>query len=68
MFPCRILIEDLQAQIEAQVESRTVTPRSHSYTKYNSWDKVRASLVMHLGQGEGLLSYAFVFCAIFYPL
>ncbi|XP_031440130.1 carboxypeptidase B [Clupea harengus] len=37
-----ILIEDLQAQIEAQVESRTVTPRSHSYTKYNSWDKIQA--------------------------
>ncbi|KAG8009497.1 Carboxypeptidase B [Nibea albiflora] len=33
-----ILIEDLQAAIEGQADNKP-TPRTHSYTKYNSWDK-----------------------------
>ncbi|XP_052354593.1 carboxypeptidase B [Oncorhynchus keta] len=37
-----VLIEDLQAQMEEQLDNRTPDPRVHSYTKYNSWDKIQA--------------------------
>nr|XP_023997685.1 LOW QUALITY PROTEIN: carboxypeptidase B-like [Salvelinus alpinus] len=37
-----VLIEDLQAQMEEQLDNRTPDPRTHSYTKYNSWDKIQA--------------------------
>ncbi|XP_053198593.1 carboxypeptidase B [Scomber japonicus] len=34
-----VLIEDLQAAVDGQSDSGP-TPRAHSYTNYNSWDKV----------------------------
>lgn len=46
VFVCRVLIEDLQAQIEAQMDGPAASARAHSYTKYNSWDTVRP-LLMH---------------------
>ncbi|XP_053716897.1 carboxypeptidase B [Synchiropus splendidus] len=36
-----VLIEDLQASIEHQADNGP-TPRTHSYTKYNTWDKVQS--------------------------
>uniref|UniRef100_A0A3Q2XWA0 Carboxypeptidase B n=1 Tax=Hippocampus comes TaxID=109280 RepID=A0A3Q2XWA0_HIPCM len=37
-----VLIDDLQAAVEDQADNKA-SPRTHSYTKYNSWDKVRES-------------------------
>jgi hypothetical protein len=47
----RVLIEDLQVSIDAQTGP---TPRTHSYTNYNSWDKVRHAPIDH--------TTAFTFC------
>ncbi|XP_076014511.1 carboxypeptidase B [Genypterus blacodes] len=35
-----VLYEDLQAAVEAEAGGRE--PRAHSYTRYNSWDKVQS--------------------------
>lgn len=37
----RVLIEDLQATIDAQKDNREPSPRAHRYTKYNNWNEVR---------------------------
>lgn len=37
-----VLIEDLQASIDAQMDNKDVSPRTHSYVKYNNWDKIQA--------------------------
>ncbi|XP_071383660.1 carboxypeptidase B isoform X1 [Centroberyx affinis] len=36
-----VLIEDVQASVDAEADNRP-SPRAHSYSKYNSWDKVQA--------------------------
>ncbi|KAJ4925426.1 hypothetical protein JOQ06_018157 [Pogonophryne albipinna] len=36
-----VLIEDLQSAIEGQIDNRP-SPKTHSYTKYNSFDKVQS--------------------------
>ncbi|XP_067107356.1 carboxypeptidase B isoform X1 [Osmerus mordax] len=37
-----VMIEDLQATIDAQMDNKDISPRSHSYTKYNTLDDVEA--------------------------
>ncbi|XP_046879706.1 carboxypeptidase B [Hypomesus transpacificus] len=37
-----VMIEDLQATIDAQTDNKDISPRSHSYTKYNTLDDVEA--------------------------
>lgn len=39
-LPNRILIPDLQREIEKQFDVKEDTVGSHSYAKYNNWDKV----------------------------
>ncbi|XP_041923222.1 carboxypeptidase B-like isoform X1 [Alosa sapidissima] len=51
-----ILIEDLQAQIEAQRDGPRVSPRSHTYTKYNSWDKIQAWITSITSANSNLMS------------
>ncbi|XP_076147346.1 carboxypeptidase B-like [Alosa pseudoharengus] len=51
-----ILIEDLQAQIEAQMDGPKVSPRSHAYTKYNSWDKIQAWIASITSANSNLMS------------
>ncbi|KAJ8010944.1 hypothetical protein DPEC_G00080410 [Dallia pectoralis] len=36
-----VLIEDVQAQMEEQLDNEYMDTRAHSYTKYNTWDTVR---------------------------
>ncbi|KAL2085537.1 hypothetical protein ACEWY4_018857 [Coilia grayii] len=51
-----ILIEDLQAQIEAQVDRPEATPRSHSYTKYNTWDQIQSWISSISSANSNLMS------------
>ncbi|KAG9337424.1 hypothetical protein JZ751_028715 [Albula glossodonta] len=37
-----VLVEDLQASVEDQLDNQEISPRSYNYMKYNSWDKVEA--------------------------
>ncbi|KAM3860845.1 carboxypeptidase B [Diretmus argenteus] len=36
-----VLIEDLQEAADAQADNSEVSPRTHSYTKYNNWAKIQ---------------------------
>ncbi|TKS87691.1 Carboxypeptidase B [Collichthys lucidus] len=50
-----ILIEDLQAAIEGQADNKP-TPRAHSYTKYNSWDKIQSWIASISSSNSALIS------------
>ncbi|KAG7523761.1 carboxypeptidase B [Solea senegalensis] len=50
-----ILIEDVQAAVEAQ-EDTGPSPRAHSYTKYNSWDKIQAWINSIASSNSNLIS------------
>ncbi|TMS16588.1 Carboxypeptidase B [Larimichthys crocea] len=50
-----ILIEDLQAAIEGQADNKP-TPRAHSYTKYNSWDKIQSWIASISSANSALIS------------
>lgn len=47
MRALRVMIEDLQATIDAQTDNKDISPRSHSYTKYNTLDDVRNTTTCH---------------------
>merc|ERR1711931_279298 len=49
-----VLIEDLQASIEAQTDNEP-SPRTHSYTKYNSLDKIQ-SWIQSISSSSDLVS------------
>ncbi|XP_022622947.1 carboxypeptidase B [Seriola dumerili] len=49
-----ILIDDLQTAVEAQAQGPT--PRAHSYTKYNSWDKIQSWISSIASSNNGLIS------------
>ncbi|CAK6972053.1 carboxypeptidase B [Scomber scombrus] len=49
-----VLIEDLQAAVDGQSDSGP-TPRAHSYTNYNSWDKVH-SWINSIATSNSLIS------------
>ncbi|XP_062377044.1 carboxypeptidase B [Sardina pilchardus] len=51
-----ILIEDLQAQIEAQMDGPKVSPRAHTYTKYNSWDTIQSWIASVSSANSALMS------------
>ncbi|CAJ1082009.1 carboxypeptidase B [Xyrichtys novacula] len=50
-----VLIEDLQEAVEAQADDGP-TPRAHSYTKYNSWDKVQSWIASIASSNANLIS------------
>ncbi|XP_074549379.1 carboxypeptidase B isoform X1 [Halichoeres trimaculatus] len=50
-----VLIEDLQEAIEAQ-EDGGPSPRTHSYTKYNTWDKVHSWTASIASSNPSLIS------------
>ncbi|XP_057679896.1 carboxypeptidase B [Corythoichthys intestinalis] len=50
-----VLIDDLQAAVEEQTDNQP-SPRSHSYTKYNSWDKVQAWIASISSSNSNLIS------------
>uniref|UniRef100_A0A8D3ANR7 Carboxypeptidase B n=1 Tax=Scophthalmus maximus TaxID=52904 RepID=A0A8D3ANR7_SCOMX len=50
-----VLIEDLQTAVEAQADSGP-TPRTHSYTKYNSWDKIQSWIASVSSSNPNLIS------------
>merc|ERR1712212_1255889 len=50
-----VLIEDLQATIEAQMDNKP-EPRSHSYTKYNSLDKIQSWIASISSSNDELVS------------
>ncbi|XP_023263695.1 carboxypeptidase B-like [Seriola lalandi dorsalis] len=49
-----ILIDDLQTAVEAQAQGPT--PRAHSYTKYNSWDKIQSWISSIASSNSNLIS------------
>ncbi|XP_041726172.1 carboxypeptidase B [Coregonus clupeaformis] len=51
-----VLIEDLQAQMDEQLDNKTPDPRTHSYTKYNSWDKIQAWISSISSSNPNLIS------------
>ncbi|XP_034005381.1 carboxypeptidase B [Trematomus bernacchii] len=50
-----VLIEDLQSAIEGQIDNRP-SPRTHSYTKYNSFDKVQSWINSMASSNSDLIS------------
>ncbi|XP_058499173.1 carboxypeptidase B [Solea solea] len=50
-----ILIEDVQVAVEAQ-EDTGPSPRAHSYTNYNSWDKIQAWINSIASSNSNLIS------------
>merc|ERR1719341_112160 len=50
-----VLIEDLQASIDAQMDMKP-EPRSHSYTKYNSLDKIQSWIASISSSNDALIS------------
>lgn len=40
---CRVLIDNLQAALDAQFDSKVRTA-GHSYEKYNNWDTVKSRI------------------------
>ena len=40
---CRVLIDNLQAAMDAQFDSKVRTT-GHSYEKYNNWDTVKSRI------------------------
>uniref|UniRef100_UPI0037E78C87 carboxypeptidase B n=1 Tax=Semicossyphus pulcher TaxID=241346 RepID=UPI0037E78C87 len=50
-----VLIEDLQEAVDAQADSGP-TPRAHSYTNYNSWDKVQSWIASMASFNPNLIS------------
>ncbi|XP_077365822.1 carboxypeptidase B [Festucalex cinctus] len=50
-----ILIDDLQAAVEDQADNKA-SPRTHSYTKYNSWDKVQSWIASISSSNPSLIS------------
>jgi len=50
-----VLIEDLQAGIDGQIDMRP-EPRSHSYTKYNSLDKIQSWIASISSSNDELIS------------
>ncbi|KAM7369857.1 hypothetical protein PAMP_011147 [Pampus punctatissimus] len=50
-----ILIEDLQAAIDGQSENKP-SPRAHSYTKYNTWDKIQTWIASISSSNPSLIS------------
>ncbi|KAG7224934.1 hypothetical protein INR49_014850 [Caranx melampygus] len=50
-----VLIDDLQAAVEAQADEGP-SPRTHSYTKYNSWAKVQSWIASIASSNPSLIS------------
>ncbi|XP_034562433.1 carboxypeptidase B [Notolabrus celidotus] len=50
-----VLIEDLQEAVNAQADGGP-SPRTHSYTKYNSWDKVQSWIASIASSNTNLIS------------
>jgi len=50
-----VLVEDLQASIDAQIDMKP-EPRSHSYTKYNSLDKIQNWIASISSSNDALIS------------
>uniref|UniRef100_A0A8D3ANP6 Carboxypeptidase B n=1 Tax=Scophthalmus maximus TaxID=52904 RepID=A0A8D3ANP6_SCOMX len=55
LYTILVLIEDLQTAVEAQADSGP-TPRTHSYTKYNSWDKIQSWIASVSSSNPNLIS------------
>ncbi|XP_026218810.1 carboxypeptidase B [Anabas testudineus] len=50
-----VLIEDLQATVDAQADNHPST-RAHSYTKYNNWDTIRSWIASISSSNANLIS------------
>ncbi|XP_045905564.1 carboxypeptidase B [Micropterus dolomieu] len=50
-----VLIEDLQTVVDAQADNN-ISPRTHSYTKYNSWDVVQSWIASISSSNPNLIS------------
>ncbi|KAK2859530.1 hypothetical protein Q5P01_004150 [Channa striata] len=50
-----VLIEDLQSAIEIQADSK-VSPRSHSYIRYNTWDTIQSWIASVSSSNSNLIS------------
>ncbi|XP_060920440.1 carboxypeptidase B [Labrus mixtus] len=50
-----VLIEDLQEAVDGQADSGQ-SPRTHSYTKYNTWDKVQSWIASIASSNSNLIS------------
>merc|ERR1719184_356054 len=50
-----VLIEDLQSAVEGQIDNQP-EPRSHSYTKYNTLDKIQSWIASISSSNDALIS------------
>ncbi|MBW3949570.1 hypothetical protein HHB69_11040, partial [Neisseria meningitidis] len=50
-----VLIVNLQTAVDAQNDNKP-SPRTHSYTKYNSWDKIQSWIASISSSNPGLIS------------
>uniref|UniRef100_A0A8C3AIH3 Carboxypeptidase B n=2 Tax=Cyclopterus lumpus TaxID=8103 RepID=A0A8C3AIH3_CYCLU len=50
-----VLIEDLQSAVDGQADNKP-SPRAHSYTKYNNWDKIQSWIASVSSSNSNLIS------------
>ncbi|XP_020512301.2 carboxypeptidase B [Labrus bergylta] len=50
-----VLIEDLQKAVDGQADGGQ-SPRTHSYTKYNTWDKIQSWIASMASSNSNLIS------------
>nr|XP_023661569.1 carboxypeptidase B-like [Paramormyrops kingsleyae] len=51
-----ILIDDLQAAIDAQVDNGRISTKAYSYEKYNSWDTIQSWMDQTVSANSNLVS------------
>lgn len=58
----RILIHDLQEEVDKQFDVKEDIPGRHSYAKYNTWDKVQYKMpvLQNKSDPQHLLSFSFL--------
>ncbi|KAG7487497.1 hypothetical protein MATL_G00024180 [Megalops atlanticus] len=55
-LPYEVLVDDLQDAVDAQMDSQEISPRSHNYMKYNTWEKIEAWISSMASANPSLIS------------
>ncbi|XP_036378159.1 carboxypeptidase B [Megalops cyprinoides] len=55
-LPHEVLVDDLQDAVDGQMDSQEISPRSHNYMKYNTWEKIEAWISSMASANPSLIS------------
>ncbi|KAJ8376021.1 hypothetical protein SKAU_G00066010, partial [Synaphobranchus kaupii] len=55
-LPKRVLVEDLQAYVEDQLDNQEISTKAYNYMKYNSWEKIEAWISTMASANPSLVS------------